>query len=348
MKEIWAYRARWGTITFGLLIGLFLVAALACSIGAVRINPIKTFKIILDALPGIGFKKSWSDTDRAIILGVRAPRVMMGAIVGVALSIAGASFQALLRNPLADPYVLGVSSGGALGAIIAILLGVETILGVSILPLFSFLGAALTMLLVYNIARIGGRLPTYTLLLAGVIVNSFFSAIIMFLISIAELTRARTFQFWTMGDLNLPSGNIAFPATGLIILGAIILYGCARDMNLLALGEESAAQLGVEVERVKLLIFVMASLVTGASVAACGMIGFVGLIIPHITRMVVGADQRVLMPASAFIGASFLVIADTFARTIIAPSEIPIGVVTAICGGPFFVYLLRKQRKPFM
>ena len=348
MKELWAYRARWGTITFGLLIGLFAVAALACSIGAVRINPVRTFKILLDALPGISLERSWSDADRAIILSVRAPRVMMGAVVGMALSIAGASFQSLLRNPLADPYILGVSSGGALGAIIAILLGAESALGMSTLPLFSFVGASLTMLMVYNIARIGGRLPAYTLLLAGVIVNSFFSAIIMFLISVAGLTHARTFQFWTMGDLNLPSSNVAISASVLILIGSIVLYGLARDMNLLALGEESAAQLGVNVERTKLVVFVMASLVTGASVAACGMIGFVGLIIPHITRMVVGTDQRVLMPSSALIGASFLVIADTFARTVIAPSEIPIGVVTAICGGPFFVYLLRKHRKPLM
>ena len=203
------------------------------------------------------------------------------------------------------------------------------------------------MFLVYSIARIGGRVPTHTLLLAGVIVNAFFSAIIMFLVSMVRADETHRFLLWSMGNLELVETKLAITVTVLIFLGGAALYYHAQAFNLFSLGEESAAQLGVEVERVKKIAFVLASLIAGAAVSACGIIGFVGLIVPHMVRMTIGADHRILMPTSALAGASFLIAADTIARTITAPAEIPVGVVTAICGGPFFIYLLRRKKTSF-
>jgi len=343
-----AQTAKWASVLFGLLCLLIIIVCISAAIGPGGVKPLHVLKILLNQLPFINLQSSWAPEEATIVLRLRVPRIFMGGLIGGALTLAGIAFQALLRNPLAEPYILGVSSGGSLGAIIAMALGLNTFIGLSTLPLFAFFGALLTMLLVYNIARIEGLVPPHTLLLAGVIVNFFFSAIIMYLISIIGAEKAHSFQFWTMGDLSgLMPGGLMLVIVILISIGNIIIACYARNFNLLILGEESAAHLGVEVERTKLIVFILASLITGAAVSACGMIGFVGLIIPHLGRMLLGADHRILIPASSLIGASFLILADTLARTLQAPQEIPVGVITALCGGPFFIYLLRKQKKSF-
>ena len=328
-----------------LLILLIIVVIVSSGLGAARMGPVKILRIIFSKLPYVSIEKDWGDNEELALIDWRLPRILIGVIVGGGLALAGVVFQALLRNPLADPYILGVSSGGSLGAVIAIVLGIGSIKGFSILPLFAFGGSLLTIFFVYSIARTGGRVPVHTLLLAGVIVNAFFSAIIMFLVSVIREDETHKFLLWSMGNLSPAESGLTIMVICLIIMSGLMLYYYARSFNLFSLGEESAAQLGAEVERVKRVSFVLASLLTGASVSICGIIGFVGLIIPHIMRMVIGADHRILMPASALAGASFLVAADTVARTITLPSEIPVGVVTALAGGPFFIYLLRRNAR---
>ncbi len=290
------------------------------------------------------------DPAATILFRVRLPRLLLAGIVGAALGAAGTGFQALLRNPLAEPYILGVSGGGALGAIAAMMLGLKGgIWGMSAVPLFAFVGSFSTMLLVFSIARTGGRVPTHTLLLTGVIMNAFLSAVIMFLVSLMSSEKVHTIVFWMMGNLDTRPYPVVLAIGLYVIIGLVVLLSMARSFNLLSLGEESALHLGLNVERNKLVVFVAASLITGAVVSVSGLIGFVGLIVPHIGRLILGSDHRLLLPASVFIGAMFLMICDTIARTIFAPSEIPVGVVTAICGGPFFIYLLRtRQSKAFV
>jgi len=327
-----------------LFIGLTGVGVLAVSLGAVTIPLAKTWSILLHNFLGFGPAGGWSESESSIILRVRLPRAISGMLVGAALSMSGAVLQALLRNPLADPFVLGISSGAAVGAVLAILFGLgSTLLGIYPVPAASFGGALLTLFLVYFIARVEGRVPTQTMLLAGVIVSSFFSAIIMFLISITSNEQIYNVTFWLMGNLEYLTTQPLGGTFLYLLIGGTVLFLLAKDFNLLSLGEETAAELGVEVERVKKIAFVFASLITGAVVSFSGLIGFVGLVVPHLVRMIWGPDHRFLLPASALMGAIILVVADTIARTIMAPLEIPVGVVTAMGGAPFFVYLLRKK-----
>ncbi|TAL08994.1 MAG: iron ABC transporter permease [Nitrospirae bacterium] len=280
-----------------------------------------------------------------ILLQIRLPRVLLGLLVGGSLAVVGAALQALLRNPLADPYVLGISSGAALGAALAILLGIgTTVLAISALPLFAFVGGLIALAVVYRIAATHGCFPVHILLLAGVILNAIFSALIMFITSIMDPNRSFGTMAWLMGTLTAPT----YPAMAILTIylaaGGLILVWQSRALNLLALGEESASSMGVEVDKVKKIVFFTAALLTGAVVSVSGMIGFVGLIIPHAVRMVIGADHRLLLPAAALAGGTFLIAADTVARTIMAPGEIPVGVVTALAGGPFFIALLMKRK----
>jgi len=288
--------------------------------------------------------------DAAILLSVRLPRALLAGVVGAALSIAGAGFQGLLRNPLADPYILGVSGGGALGAVLAMWLGVGLILGVvPATPIFAFVGSFLTVLAVFRIARTSGRVPSHTLLLAGVVANAFLSALIMFVVSVAEVSMAYGMVSWMMGAIGYESYGMILGIACYVGVGAAILIGLSRELNLLALGEDSAGQTGVSVERTKAYAFFAASLVTGAVVSVSGLIGFVGLIVPHITRQILGPDHRTLVPACLFTGAIFLMLCDAIARVVLvwtigAPTEVPVGVVTAMAGGPFFIYLLRRRQ----
>jgi len=281
------------------------------------------------------------------IIQIRAARILLAVIAGAGLSIAGVILQALLRNPLAEPYVLGVSSGAGLAAALAIIMNI-TALSIWALPLTAFAGAFITVFLVYSIARsASGGVPIHTLLLSGVIVSAVFGSILMFLVSNCPSKNAHSIIWWLLGNLQVSDWNLLHIVAILVITGISITFLFARDLNVMTLGEEPAAHLGLNVQQTKKLFFLLASLITAATVAACGLIGFVGLIVPHTVRLIVGPDHRRLLPASAITGAIFLVLADCFARTVIAPSEIPIGVVTAFLGGPFFLFLLKRRKRSY-
>jgi iron complex transport system permease protein len=281
----------------------------------------------------------------AILLQVRLPRVILGFLVGGGLAVVGVALQALLRNPLADPYILGISSGAALGATVAILLGIgTTVLAISALPLFAFAGGLMSLLVVYRIAATHGRFPVHILLLAGVILNSIFSALIMFITSIMGPNRSFGTMAWLMGTLTAPTYPAMAALAVYLVTGGLVLIWQAKSLNLMALGEEAALSMGVDVHKVKKIVFFTSALLTGAVVSVSGMIGFVGMIVPHAVRMVIGADHRLLLPASALVGGTFLIAADTVARTVLVPGEIPVGVVTALAGGPFFIFLLMNRK----
>ncbi len=327
-------------ISLGLTFLLGLVILFSMMVGSVRVEPKRSLSILFQSF--LGLTGTEGEMERTIILSLRFPRALLAGLVGAGLSVSGAIFQALLRNPLADPYILGVSSGSAVGAIVAILLGLS---GLSFgLPLASFAGALLTIFVVFHFGKQEGRIHPNILLLAGVITGSFLSAIIMFFLSISQKEELHTIIFWLMGDFGFANPHAIGVILPYILAGFLILYSKSRHLNLILSGEESAMQLGVNVERLKILSYLSASMITAASVSLCGLIGFVGLIIPHSVRLLFGPDHRLLLPASALIGASFLVACDTLARTILAPVELPVGVITATFGGPFFIYLLRRRK----
>lgn len=277
---------------------------------------------------------------KLIVLNIRLPRIIAAGLAGFSLSLGGLVFQAILRNPLADPFILGVSSGGAFGAVLGIMFGFSFNLGI---PLLSFAGAMLTIYLVLVMGQRKMGMESSTILLAGVIINAFFTAIIMFFISTAADDRLHTMLFWLYGDLS-QSAYVQFTIIApVVVMAFIILYGLSRHLNLITAGEETALQLGVDIKRTKMICFLVVSLVIGLVVSFSGLIGFVGLIVPHLGRMVLGSDHRLLMPVSALGGAVFLIAADTVARTIISPSELPVGVITAFIGAPFFIYLLKTR-----
>ena len=323
-----------------LLLLAFLAAVVLAAVcfGSAEIGPMEVIRTLGNGLKGVKTLRPHG----IIILSIRFPRIIMAGLIGAALAVTGGVFQALLRNPLADPYVLGISSGAAVGAVIVIISGRAT--AGWYIPLSSFLGALLTILLVFYVAGAREKIRTDTLLLAGVIINSFFSAVIMFLLSTANSHDMQGIIYWLMGDLGRADYHKIALVSPYILLGMTALYFYTPKINLLLLGEEETLRLGVEVERTKKSLYLLASLVTGAAVSVCGIIGFVGLIIPHMVRLVWGNDYRLLMPVSMLSGASFLIIADTAARSVISPSELPVGVVTAIFGTPFFIYLLRTRK----
>jgi iron complex transport system permease protein len=326
------------SVTLLLALVLVAVAIISLRLGAVSIGTRGLGSCLAAAATG---HSEYVTTDcRMIVLGLRLPRMLLALLVGGALSVAGAGFQALLRNPLADPYVLGVSSGAALGAILALLAQPQTSLTTMGA---AFAGAVLTVAAVYFLGRRGGQLDSFTLLLAGVITASFFSAVIMFLLASLPGRDLRGMAFWLMGDLSSPLPvrlGWLFLVTVLTI-GAV--YTTSADLNLLAAGEQEAMHLGVNVGRVKLVVYLAGSLLTALAVSVSGAIGYIGLLVPHVMRMLFGSDYRLLIPASALGGAIALIIADTLARTVVAPTELPVGAMTAIAGAPVFIYLLRRK-----
>ena len=321
----------------GLVALTLLVAAGALMVGSAPISP----RAVVGALVGRG-----SDVERLVVLDLRLPRIAAALLAGAALAVAGVGFQALTRNPLADPSILGVSSGAAFGVVVAQLFGVgATVVAALGLTAFAFAGALAAAAAVYLIAASDGRLPVETLLLAGVIVGLFFSAAITVLISVVEFDRLAGVVHWMLGNLRAISPGALAVFAALLALGVWLILGRARQLNLLALGEEAAQQLGVEAERLKRRVFVGACLLTAAVVAFAGPIGFVGLIVPHAVRLLLGPDNRLLAPAALLAGAIFLLLADTLARDAIAPGELSVGVITSVCGAPFFVYLLRARHR---
>jgi len=294
-------------------------------------------------------KSSQISSDYGLVVqNIRLPRIVLGIIVGASLSVAGTSFQALLRNPLADPYVLGVSSGGSLGAILGLIaephLTLPPALGALLTPLCAFLGAAATITVVYFLGRRQGQIESITLLLGGVITGSFLSAIIAFLMSTISSSNTRGLTFWLLGELSTSFQKSVywFLAAGFLLATGVI-YASANDMNILLSGEKEAMHLGVDVRRVRLVVYVAASLLTGLAVSVSGAVGYVGLFVPHVMRLIYGSDHRTLIPTAAFGGAIAMVIADTLARIVVAPSELPVGAVTAVVGAPLFIYLLRRR-----
>jgi iron complex transport system permease protein len=288
---------------------------------------------------------SAAEMSRMGILQLRVARILMAVVAGAGLSVAGVIFQAVFRNPLAEPYLLGVSSGAGLGAAVAILLNLS-ILGMWTIPGLAFAAALGTILLVYGLARDrSGATPIHTLLLSGVMVNAVFGSALMLLLTLSNVDKLRNIIFWLWGDLQVNDWALLRAAAIVVALGLIVTTLLSRELNVITLGEEPAAHLGLNVERTKRLFLLLAALMTGATVAACGLIGFVGLIVPHSVRMVIGPDHRRLVPATALAGATFLVLADGYARIAMAAQDIPIGVVTALLGGPFFFVLLRRKRR---
>lgn len=322
-----------------MLIVLLVICIASLCIGSVHIGQGQVLESLLNTLLG---RHSLSSQEELIIFSVRLPRIVFAAVVGASLSLGGVVFQALLRNPLADPYVLGISGGSALGAIIGILIGASSFyLGV---PLLAFLGALATVFLVFVVSGgTRGPLLDNSLLLSGVVVNAFFSAAILFFLSIVDSMELHSITFWLMGDLSRASLREIYLAAGCLIIGFILLYAQARKLNLIAQGEETAQQLGVSVLRTRQWLLIVTSLITAVAVSLAGIIGFVGIMVPHMMRLVAGSDHRLLLPVAALFGASFLVAADTVARVILAPAELPVGVITALCGAPYFIFLLKRK-----
>ena len=286
------------------------------------------------------------NVDANILFLARIPRIILAALTGAALSVAGAILQSLLRNDLAAPFTLGVSSGAALGAVIAISLGLPySIAGIPTIPIAAFLGSLGAISLVFSLARTRtGDFPTPILLLAGVTANFFFAALVMLIHYLSDFTQSFRIVRWLMGGLDITSYKTLLSISPMIFIGFAVLIFYGRDFNVMSTGIQSAMSRGVEVIKVQKIGFIMASLLTGTVVSLSGPIGFVGLIVPHIVRLIVGPDLRILLPASIFFGASFLIICDTLARTLIAPTEIPVGIITAMLGGPFFVWLLKRPK----
>jgi iron complex transport system permease protein len=291
---------------------------------------------------GIPFDRN---VDAQILFVARLPRTLAGAIVGAALASAGVVFQGLLRNPLATPFTLGVSAGAALGAMLAITFNwYVAAFGISAVPMASFAGSSVAVLIVYALARAKhAGLSTDVLLLAGVTMNAFFSALILFVQYFADFAETYRTLRWLMGDLDVSSYQPLLTAAPLIGVAFVVFAWLARSLNVLSLGPDAAASRGVDVGRVQRAAFLSGSLITGAAVSVAGPIGFIGIIIPHLVRLMVGPDHRVVLPASALFGAAFLVACDVLARTLMSPIELPVGVITALIGGPFFLWLLVRK-----
>lgn len=328
-----AYLTRGRFLRVNLILATILLASVAGSsvLGPVRVD-------LGNALFG---RRGAENVDAMILFHARLPRALLGAVVGGALAAAGAALQAILRNPLAEPHLLGVSGGAALGGVVALVLGGTG--ATTAAPLGAFAGALGAMVLVYRLGTVRGRLQPYTFLLAGVVCNAFAGALIMFVNTLADFLQAHGILFWLMGSLATYSYGLVLASFVYLAFAATFLLFQTRHFNALSLGEEGAAQLGVNVERTRRVAFVASSLLVGAAVSVSGMIGFVGLIVPHVARLAIGADYRLLLPASILLGGAFLVAADTLARTVMGATELPVGVVTALCGAPFFLYLLRRE-----
>lgn len=326
------------------LVALLLVAVLLnAGLGAVRIGPAQVAAVVAGKL-GLSLDVPVTAQQEAVLWSIRLPRVALVLLVGAGLGMAGAALQGVFRNPLADPSIVGVSSGGALGAILAIMAGL-TPLGQWTLPAAAFFGGLIATLGVYGFARHEGRTEVVTLILAGIALNAIAGALMGMLTFLADDRQLRTIVFWSLGS----AGGATWAAVGAVLpfiaVGLLLLPRWAGSLNLLVLGEREARHLGVHTERVRFLLIALAALMTGASVAVAGIISFIGLVIPHLIRMAAGPEHRTLLPASALGGAALLLLADLAARTVAIPRELPLGVVTGLAGGPFFLWMLHRTRR---
>ncbi|MFH9013542.1 FecCD family ABC transporter permease [Streptomyces sp. NPDC017943] len=330
-------------LVLAVLLAISATAGLA--IGSVQVPPGQVWGIVTHALGADWGEPDWSRARETIVLDVRAPRVLLGAVAGAGLAVVGTALQALIRNPLAEPYLLGVSSGASLGAVVVIVFGVA-LFGAASLSAAAFAGALGALLLVYASARTGGRITSTRLVLSGVAVAAVLTAVLnLLLLTTDRGNEARAVLAWTLGGLGGVDWDALWLPSTALLLGVGVLMVQARNLNLLLAGEEAATTMGLDVARFRARMFVLLSLVTGVLVAACGPIGFVGLMLPHIVRLVVGGDHRRVLPTAALGGAVFLIWADIAARVVAAPMEIPVGVLTALCGGPFFLWLMRRDAR---
>jgi iron complex transport system permease protein len=332
---------------------MVLVAAsvvLAAAMGAVHIPSWEIVCMLLNRTGLVHLPRTWPSLDETIIFQIRLPRVLAAALVGAALSVAGVLFQGLFRNPLADPYVIGTSGGAAFGASLGtVLFSHFSILGFGAIPALAFLGALGTMVLVYRLSRVGGRTPVVTLLLVGFAVSVILGYSVSFLLIVNERFEfnTRLIYAWLLGGIWIEHWSQLGLIALIVAAGTVGALTLARSLNGLALGEESAASLGIAVERQKAAVIVVGSLLTAAAVSAGGLIGFVGLIVPHFLRLLFGPNHIRLLPLAALGGAAFLVIADLLARVVMPPNEIPVGILTALLGGPAFLFLLRRTKREY-
>jgi iron complex transport system permease protein len=326
---------------------LILSVFISLSVGSAHIPLADTWRIIFAEIPGFGevMSEDWDEAAGQIILNVRAPRVVLAILVGAALALAGVGFQGVLRNPLAEPYTLGVASGSAVGALAVILLGLQySMFGNWTIPLISFVTGLVTLWLVTLLARQQGKLQLETLILAGVVVQAFFGSVVSFMISLSG-DSINEMLYWLMGNLSLKDWSYSLVIAPSVLIGFVLLMMFGKELNLFSLGERQATHLGVRVERTKRFVLIISTLLTAVAVSVAGVISFVGLVIPHILRLMVGPDYRVLIPLSVIFGAIYVLLADTLSRMILEPQIIPLGVITSILGAPFFAYLLIKNKR---
>uniref|UniRef100_UPI0035A2614D FecCD family ABC transporter permease n=1 Tax=Acrocarpospora phusangensis TaxID=1070424 RepID=UPI0035A2614D len=329
------------------LLTLLLAGAVTAGIaaGSISLPAGQVWGILLHRIHPALADPAWTSVRETIVMDVRLPRVLLCGIIGAGLSVCGMALQALVRNPLADPMLLGVSSGASVGAVAVVVSGLA-VLGVFTLPVAAFAGALAALAAVYFLARSGGRMTTVRLVLAGVAMAEVLSAVASFLVVVsADPHKAQSAVRWMLGGLAGTTWTMVWIPVAAVLLGTVALLGVSRPLNLLLAGEEAAASLGLDVHRFRAALFVLVAIMIGTIVAVSGAIGFVGLIMPHAVRLLIGSDHRRALPAAALLGAAFLIVADLVARTLITPEEIPVGIITALVGGPFFLWLMRRRSR---
>lgn len=339
------YRKNAHIIILLLLLVLIIVACISVSVGQIAISFKSSLAVVSSSL-GLHLFGSgvFTEEQKAVIWFIRMPRLIVGILVGAALGISGAVMQGVFSNPLADPGIIGVSSGAATGAVLAIVLGVSAD-SIFTLPLFAFVGALLAVALTVLLAMKNGKIPVMTLLLAGVAVGMFLGAVTSGLLTFMNEQKLHQYLFWMVGGLDYRRWEHVYMAIGPIVIGSVLMFMLARHLNILVLGETEARAVGMRVMPFRIGLLTIAAMTTAASVCVSGNIGFVGLVVPHMMRMLIGPDHRNLLPASALAGAIFLVFCDTLGRVIMAPSEVRVGIMTALLGTPYFLYLLRRLQK---
>ncbi len=339
-----SFSSKYFSVLLMLSVSLVIAAIFSVMTGPVFIHPLTIIRVWLEKLSFGVLHSDTQEIHRTIIMNIRTPRIVVAMLVGMGLSASGAAMQGLFRNPMAEPYVLGMSSGAAAGASTAIVLGIGGFFGTYAVPAMAFISAIVTIFVVYSIAHTEGKVPTETLLLSGIAVGFFLQAAVSFLKLIAPTDALRDVVLWLMGSF----AGVTWDDVAIVVLpvlaGLLTLFLLARELNAFQFGEETAMHIGIEVELMKRILLTATALITAISVSTAGIIGFTGLVVPHIARMLVGADQRIQLPVAAICGGIFLVLADTIARSIAQPAEIPIGIITAVVGAPYFVYLLRRRK----
>ena len=334
----------WGGVACLTLLASMVVSI---SLGSAQLPLSEVWLVLMHQLPGLGdlIPVSWPESSEQIVMKIRFPRVILAVLVGACLSLAGAGFQGVLRNPLADPYTMGVASGSAVGAAFLILFGLHiSFLGQWSIPVVAFLTGFVSLWIVLRLANTQGKLQTETLLLSGVVVQAFLGSLVSFMVSLSDKA-VNEIVFWLMGSLSFRGWDFTYVLLPYLIVGLMVLVSYARALNLFSLGERQAAHLGVSVDRTKLVVLIVSTLLTAGAVSIAGIVGFVGLVVPHLVRLMVGPDYRLLLPMATICGGIYVLWADTVARMLLSPTEIPLGVVTAFLGAPFFAYLLKQNKR---